>query len=117
MEDLMGHSAKRMTDAQMADWHYAHKAELDAHMDQDEEIPVEYGEKISITMSFRLPAEEADVIRHAASDAHISLSEWIRTACKKVAGQVVSQPRNKELDAAINTLVRDVDRLRQVAHV
>jgi len=112
MEDLMQSSSNNMTDAQAAEWHYEHQGELDANSDEDEEITVEYDEKISVTMSFRLPAEEAQAIRRAASKVGMSQSEWIRNACATAAGH---RSVNAALRDAIRSLERDVDRIRQAA--
>ena len=48
-----------------------------------------------MTMSFRLPAEEADAIREAAAAAGTSLSEWIRWATMRAARDTdVPPPRH-----------------------
>lgn len=102
----------------MADWHEKHRGELDAaaEADEDEVVDLTVAEGLSVTMSFRLPAAEAETIRQAAADAGTSLSEWIRAACATTVHGRVIRPRNAALDEAINSLAHDLDQLRHAAH-
>lgn len=68
-----------MTEEQLADWQYAHRQQMDA--DEGDEVDVDISPRLSVTMSFRLPADEADAIRTTASRAGMTLSDWIRRAC------------------------------------
>jgi transposase-like protein len=68
-----------MTEAQLAEWQYAHRPELES--DEGEEVEVDISPQLSVTISFRLPGAEADAIREAAREAGLSLSQWIRQAC------------------------------------
>ncbi len=43
MEDMMLHNGSGMTDKEMADWHYAHRAEMDASIDENESIGLDQG--------------------------------------------------------------------------
>lgn len=68
-----------LTEAQLADWQYAHMDELDAI--EGEPVEFEVSPNLSLVMSFRLSGEEAEAIRLAAKAAGMTLSEWIRSAC------------------------------------
>lgn len=82
---------ERMSEAELADYHYQHKD--DPEMD-GEPIEVSISRPLSVTMSFRLPQEEASTIRAAADASGLSQSEWIRTACAQaVQGDIISGPR------------------------
>jgi predicted HicB family RNase H-like nuclease len=74
---------RKFTDAEQADWHYAHRGELE--QEPGEAVDVEFAANLSVGMSFRLPGTEADAIRAAAGAAEMSLSEWIRQACAEAA--------------------------------
>ncbi|MGH3545579.1 MAG: plasmid mobilization protein [Mycobacteriales bacterium] len=109
---------EHLTDAEVADWQYAHRAEMDVDLEVGEIIAVEYPETISVTMSFRAPAQEAQAIRHAAAERGMSLSEWIRAACETatVPGfDRFQRKRDKALEAAISDLQRDVERVVRAA--
>lgn len=64
-----------MSDAELAEHHWQHRDD-----ELGEEVEFEIAKPLRVTMSFRLPAEEADAIREAAAAAGTSLSEWIRWA-------------------------------------
>lgn len=68
-----------MTEAELAEWQYAHRDVLDP--EEGEEVEFDISQQLSVTISFRLPGAEADAIREAAREAGLSLSEWIRQAC------------------------------------
>lgn len=68
-----------MTEAERAEWYYQHRDELVS--EDDEPVEVEVSPRLDVTLSFRLPAAEADEIRSAARAAGVSLSAWIREAC------------------------------------
>ncbi|MDR7300948.1 ribbon-helix-helix protein, CopG family [Haloactinomyces albus] len=69
-----------MTDAELAEWQYAHKDELDAEWEQGdyEPVEVELAPTFEVTRSFRLPVADARLIDEAAERAGTSRSEWIR---------------------------------------
>ncbi|MCA1707460.1 MAG: hypothetical protein LC808_31010 [Actinobacteria bacterium] len=69
-----------MSDAELAEYHREHRDD-----ELGEEVDFEVAKPLRVTMSFRLPAEEADVIREAAAAAGTSLSEWIRWATMRAA--------------------------------
>ncbi|KAA5833633.1 hypothetical protein F1721_15305 [Saccharopolyspora hirsuta] len=62
----------------MADFHHANRD--DPALD-GEEVEVTVARPLSITMSFRLPQNEALAIRAAVEASGTTLSEWIRAAC------------------------------------
>lgn len=74
----MSKHPEEMTDAELADFHYAHRD--DPAMD-GEEVEFTITRPLSITMSFRLPQHEALAIRAAVEACDTTLSEWIRAAC------------------------------------
>lgn len=51
-------------------------------------IEVQVAPQLAVTMSFRLPGAEADVIREAAKAENVTLSAWIRNA----AGAPAAEP-------------------------
>ncbi len=111
----MRHNGSGMTDKEMADWHYAHREEMDASIDEDESFPMELDPDFALWMSFDLSGEEAEAIRLAAESAGVDLSEWIRAACAGAAKNQGIAPRNEELRDVVRSLSRDVERLRTVA--
>lgn len=86
-----------MTDAELAEWQYAHKDELDAEWEQGdyEPVDVELAPTFEVTRSFRLPVTDARLIDEAAERAGTSRSEWIRrtllAAARPSADSVISQ--------------------------
>ncbi|AYY13756.1 ribbon-helix-helix protein, CopG family [Actinobacteria bacterium YIM 96077] len=76
-----------LSEAELADWQYEHRDELDAQGEDDEVVEVEYAQPLATTISFRLPVSEAAAISKAAQDAGISRSDWIRSACKAALGE------------------------------
>lgn len=75
----MQHTPDDLTEAELAEWHYAHRDVLDE--EEGEEVEADVRPQLSITISFRLPGDEADAIRKAARASGVSMSEWIRDAC------------------------------------
>jgi hypothetical protein len=69
-----------MSDAELAEYHWEHRDD-----ELGEEVEFEVAKPLRVTMSFRLPAQEADAIRAAAAAAGTSLSEWIRWATMRAA--------------------------------
>lgn len=79
-----------MTDAELADYQYAHRdAPLGADADL-EDVGVEIAHPLSVSMSFRLPPHEAKAMRSAAEQAGMSVSDWIRRACSAAASEDTS---------------------------
>lgn len=85
---------EKMTDAEIADWQYAHKDELDDDLEDAEEVEVEVAKPLEVTTSFRMTAEEAAFIRSAAKDAKMSVSQWIRQACLNEATSSSEKPHS-----------------------
>lgn len=72
-----------ITEAELAQWQYDHRAQLDADAEVDEVVEdLEITAEVSITMSFRLPGTEADAIRETAAARGQTLTEFIRSACR-----------------------------------
>lgn len=86
----MQHDFETMTDAELADYQYAHRdTPLGADADL-EDVEVEIAHPFSVSMSFRLPAHEAEAIRSAAEQAGMSVSDWIRGVCSAAASEDAS---------------------------
>lgn len=103
---------EQMTDAELADWHYAHREELNADPGEPVE-DLEISPNISITMSFRLSGAEADAIREAAAEAGVNFSEWIRAACASAVSGQPTRPKSTALDDALRALEGDIRRVRE----
>jgi len=101
-----------LTDAELAEWQYAYKDELDAQ--EGGVVDVEVSPQFSVTMSFRLPGDEADAIRHAAGSAGISLSEWIRRACADALEDSEGQHAHLQVATEIDRAVQHLDVTRRV---
>jgi hypothetical protein len=99
-----------MSEAELAEHHWQHREdELGAQVD------VEVVKPLRVTMSFRLPAEEADAIREAAAAAGTSMSEWIRWATMRVARDAdVPPPRHAAISRARELLSQAEDELGRV---
>jgi len=93
-----------ITEAELAEWQYAHRDELDS--EQGEEIEVDISPHLSVTLSFRLPGAEADAIRQAAKDAGVTLSEWVRQACH----DALDPDRSTRSHRAVQSELRDATR-------
>ena len=102
---------KDMTDAELAEWQYAHRDELESAA--DEEVEIEISPQLSVTISFRLPGHEADAIREAARDAGVSLSEWIRRACTDALRPGETERRQRALQAELHGLARELEAVAQ----
>lgn len=85
----MPEERENLTEAELAEYHYRHKddPELDG-----EPVAATIARPLSVTMSFRLPAQEAAAIREASENSGLSQSEWIRAACTAASA---SEPRNR----------------------
>lgn len=79
METEMNRDVDELTDAELAEWQYAHREELDA--EDGELADIEIAPELSVSMSFRLPGHEADAIRSASAASGLTMSDWIRRAC------------------------------------
>jgi hypothetical protein len=82
-------------------------------IDDGEVVEVDVARPLTSTFSLRIPAAELDAIRAEASNAGVSVSEWVRTACTTA----LSTPENRQVAeilanrAALQQLVR---RLREL---
>jgi hypothetical protein len=74
-----------MTDAELAAYQYLHREDPLGDEADLEDIEVEIAHPLSVSMSFRLPPEEARAIRTAAERAGVSMSDWIRGVCSAAA--------------------------------
>ncbi|MGW1677021.1 hypothetical protein [Saccharopolyspora sp. NPDC002376] len=74
----MSKHPEEMTDAELADYRYAHRDDPD--LDGDE-VEMMVARPLNVTMSFRLPQNEALEIRATVEASGSTLSEWIRAAC------------------------------------
>lgn len=68
----------RLSEAELAEWQYDHRDELDAHL--GEPVDVTMADDLAVTISFETSGAEADAIRRAAAAAGVSMSTWIRAA-------------------------------------
>lgn len=96
-----------------ADAAYWNEHLTDPDIDDGEVVEVEVARPLTSTFSLRIPASELDAIRAEASNAGVSVSEWVRTACTTALStqenrQVVEILANR---AALQQLVR---RLREL---
>ena len=107
-----------MTEAELAEWQYAHRDELES--EEGEEVEVEISPQLSVTISFRLPGAEADAIREAARDAGLSLSEWIRQACAAALEPDETTRSRRGIQTELREATRELEalaqRLNAVAH-
>ncbi|MGH3926101.1 MAG: plasmid mobilization protein [Pseudonocardiaceae bacterium] len=91
-----------MNDAELAEHHWEHRDD-----ELGEEVEFEVAKPLRVTMSFRLPGEEADAIREAATAAGTSLSEWIRWAAMRAARDAdVPPPRHAAISRARELLLQ-----------
>lgn len=99
-----------MSDAELTEHHWQHRDD-----ELGEEVEFEIVKPLRVTMSFRLPAEEADVIREAAATAGTSLSEWIRWATMRAAHDAdVPPPRHAAISRARELLLQAEQELGHV---
>ena len=96
-----------MTEAELADWHYTHREELDA--DQGETVEVDLSPQLSVTISFRLPGAEADAIRQAAQREGLTLSSWIRHACTDALSPTAPGRRDRRDAAELRDAARELE--------
>jgi uncharacterized protein (DUF1778 family) len=103
-----------MTDADLAAYQYAHLSDPLGDEADLEEVEVEIAHPLSVSMSFRLPPEEADAIRATAERAGISMSDWIRGVCVAAAQGDASVdapvPRQRVNIAKARRLLAELDR-------
>lgn len=74
-----------MADAELADYQYTHRDDPLGDEADLEEVEIDIAHRLSVSMSFRLPPDEASEIRAAAERAGISVSDWIRGVCAGAA--------------------------------
>ena len=104
-----------MTEGEIADWQYAHRDELDASIDGDDYETVEAApvKVVATVTSFRMPPGELEQIREAAASEGLSLSEWIRGACKAALGKPAPVPDRAHIIELLGLLRRTVDEAEQ----
>lgn len=100
-----------MTDAEIADWQYAHRDQLDAELDSDdyETVDASATKDVATVTSFRMPPGELEQIRVAARDAGMTMSEWMRNACKTALGRPAPMPDRRHIIELLDVLRRTVD--------
>ncbi len=85
----------------------------DPDIDEGEVVEVAVTQPLTSTFSLRIPAAELAAIRAEASNAGVSVSEWVRTACTTA----LSTPANRhmvEILANRATMQQLVRRLREL---
>ena len=107
----MSRDLNEMTDAELAEWQYAHRDELDA--EEGEAVDVEFAPQVSVTMSFRLSGPEADAIRDAAKGAGVSVSEWIREVCAEALNPDEGTSARRDVEAELAEAQRQLDAMRE----
>lgn len=100
-----------MTDAELAQWQYAHRDELEA--EEGEPVHAEISPQLSVTLSFRVPGSEADAIREAAHEAGMSMSEWIRQACALAAAPDTAAAQAREARDALDEAGRSIQEAKR----
>jgi hypothetical protein len=105
----MTRDPNELTEAELAEWQYAHREELDS--EEGEEVEVEISPQLSVTISFRLPGAEADAIREAAGVSGLSLSEWIRQACADALDPAESASSGRKAQAELREAGRELEKL------
>lgn len=100
-----------MTDAEIAQWQYDHRDELDADLDSDdyETVVATPAKDVATVTSFRMPPGELEQIRHAARTDGVTMSEWIRSACKTALGRPASMPDRAHIIELLDVLRRTVE--------
>jgi hypothetical protein len=101
----------KMSDAEIADWQYAHRDELDAALDSDDHEPVEAvaANDVATVTSFRMPPGELEQIRAATAADGVTMSEWIRNACKAALGKPAPVPDRAHIIELLDVLRRTVE--------
>lgn len=103
--------SRDQAEADEAQWLSQHRVEVDAALDDAEEVEFEIAKPLRVTTSFRMSMEEAESIREAAKNANMSQSEWIRSVC--VAASRMSLPRIPLVALPrVEELLRTIDKLR-----
>lgn len=97
-----------------ADAAYWNEHLTDPDIDDGEVVEVTVARPLTSTFSLRIPVAELDAIRVEASDAGVSVSEWVRTAC---ATALSTQENRQAVEILANraTLQQLVRRLRELA--
>lgn len=100
-----------MTDEEVADWQYANRAELDAELDSDDYETVDAipAKDVATVTSFRMPPGELEQIRAAARAEGLTMSEWIRNACKAALGKPAPIPDRAHIIELLDVLRRTVE--------
>lgn len=100
-----------MTDAEIAEWQYAHRDELDAELDGDEYETVDASptKDVATVTSFRMPPGELEQIRAAARADGLTMSEWIRNACTAALGRPTPMPDRAHIIDLLDVLRRTVE--------
>lgn len=100
-----------MTDAEIAEWQYAHRDELDAELDSDEYETVDASptKDVATVTSFRMPPGELEQIRVAARAEGLTMSEWIRNACTAALGRPTPMPDRAHIIELLDVLRRTVE--------
>lgn len=114
MEDLMALEQPdftTMNDAEIADWQYAHRRELDAAIDTDdyETVGAVPAKEPATVTSFRMPPGELEQIRAAAAAEGVTMSEWIRHACTSALGVPSAVPDRAHIIELLSALRRTLD--------
>jgi hypothetical protein len=107
----MSRGLDQMTDAELAQWQYAHRDELEA--EEGEPVHAEISPQLSVTLSFRVPGSEADAIREAAHEAGMSMSEWIRQACALAAAPDAAAAQAREARDALDEAGRSIQEAKR----
>jgi hypothetical protein len=100
-----------MSDAEIADWQYAHRDELDEALGTDdyETVNAEPAKDVATVTSFRMPPGELEEIRIAAKAEGLTMSEWIRNACKAALGRPAPAPDRAHIIELLDVLRRTVE--------
>jgi hypothetical protein len=107
----MSRDLNEMTDAELAEWQYAHRDELEA--EEGELVDVEFAPQVSVTMSFRLSGAEADAIRDAANDAGLSVSEWIRQVCAEAVDPDEGASARRDVETELAEAEQQLEVMRE----
>lgn len=105
----MSGKSRDQAEAEEAQWLSEHRVEVDAELDDAEEVEFEIAKPLRVTTSFRMSMEEAESIREAARNANMSQSEWIRRCalprrgcpCRAFAGSPVAYGGTAEDDRQV----------------
>lgn len=107
----MNRKLDELTDAELAEWQYAHRDQLEA--EEGDPVEFEIASQVSVTMSFRLSGTEADAIRKAAHEAGMSLSEWIRQAAAHAISPDDGRNRQRDVEFTLLTAERQLHAARK----